>query len=72
MAKITITIEDLPGNKVKVVSDPTFEQMAKIDLSGIADLTSGHAYALLALRAIREESKKQGPTPILIPRIGRL
>lgn len=71
MAKITITIEDKDNGKVTVVSNPTFEQMAQMSNSGAEELKSSHGYALLALRAIREESKKQGPIKMLIPRLGR-
>lgn len=68
MAKITLTIEDLPGNKVKVVSDPNFETMMKMHVSG-TPLTSAHGYALTAINAIRGESKKRAPTGIIIPKI---
>lgn len=71
MAKITITIEDTPNDKVKVVANPTFETMAKMTNSG-EDMTSAHGYAMLVLRTIREESKKQGPIRMLIPKIGRV
>ncbi len=69
MAKIVIEIEDKPGNKVSVKATPNFETMCKIDNSGNT-LTSAHGYAMLALRAIRDESKKNDPrTKILIPRV---
>lgn len=68
MAKITITIEDLPGNKVSVKAEPTLETMFKMELAGDS-LTSAQGYAFTALRAIREESKKQTPTKIIIPRV---
>jgi hypothetical protein len=68
MAKITITIEDTPQGKVKVVADPTFETMAKMIASG-NPVTSAHGYALTMIRAVREESKRQEPTSILIPRV---
>lgn len=70
MAKITISIEDSPVGGVKVVSTPSFEQMAQMINAGDPG-TSAHGYALLALRAIREESKKNQPASILIPRIGK-
>jgi len=69
MAKITITILDDSDGKVKVAVDPSFEIMAKMANAG-EQMTSAHAYALRALRAIREESKAQGTSKILIPRIG--
>jgi hypothetical protein len=68
MAKITITLED-HLDKVKVVSDPNFETMIKMEVSGTA-LTSAHGYAIAALNAIRAHSKAPGPSKILIPRIG--
>lgn len=68
MAKITITIEDFPGDKVKVVSDPSFENMVKIAHNG-SRLTAAHGYAFLALNAIREESKKREPKlNIILPK----
>lgn len=69
MAKITITIEDADDGKVKVVCEPNFETMMMMQVSGNG-LTSAHGYAFQALNAIREESKRQGPTRIMIPRIG--
>jgi len=67
MAKITITVEDL-GGKVKVTADPTIETMMKRMVSG-EGLTSAHGYAFQALNAMREESLRQGPAHIYIPRI---
>lgn len=58
MAKVIITIEDIPEGKVKVVSDPSFEIMAKRTLSG-HDLTAAHGYALRALNAITDAAKQQ-------------
>lgn len=68
MAKVTITIEDSPGGKVKCVSKPTFEEIMKMNISG-EDLTSAEAYAVFMLNQLRKESNRQGPTKILIPRI---
>lgn len=70
MAKVTITLEDSPDGKVKTTVEPNFSTMMKMNQSG-AGLTSAHAYALFALRMISEESKRQAPTPILIPRTYR-
>lgn len=68
MAKITITIEDFPGDKVKVVSDPSFENMVKLAHNGSL-LTAAHGYAFLALNAIRSESKKRdSKLNIILPR----
>jgi len=70
MSKITITIEDSPGGMVKTVVDPSCETLIQKHASG-HELTSAEAYALFVTRALREESKRQGPTRILIPRVGR-
>lgn len=70
MAKIVITIEDLPNGKVKTSCNPNFETMIKMHVSG-NNLTAAHGYALSALNKIVEESKNNCPTRILIPRIGR-
>lgn len=70
MAKVVITIEDMPDGKVKVVSDPNFETMMVMHDSG-HPLTAANGYAFTALNAIRNEAKRQGPTRIFVPRIGR-
>jgi hypothetical protein len=71
LAKITITIEDIGNNQVRVVATPNFETMMKMDISG-ERLTSAHGYALLALNKIREKSKDESlMNKILIPGIGR-
>lgn len=70
MAKVVITIEDAPNNMVKVVSEPNFETVMNMHDAGHT-LTSAHGYALLALNAIRKESKKNEPTSILLPKVGR-
>jgi len=69
MAKVTITITDLPGDKVEVICDPTFETMAKMNESG-HPWTSAHGYALRALNAIRKAGKEKEPTLIHIPKLG--
>lgn len=72
MAKVVITIEDKPGDRVEVIVNPPAEQLfQKIASHGPASLTSAEAYALCAVRTMREESKRQGPTRILVPRVGR-
>lgn len=68
MAKIVITIEDKPGNKVSIVSNPSMEQMFSMDLSG-QQLTSAHGYAFRMLNEARAVSKEMNPTKILIPRV---
>lgn len=71
MATITITIEDSPDGKVRIKSDPSFEIMASMDLSG-HDLTPAHGYAFAMLNKAREVSKSADPTNLIhIPRIGR-
>ncbi len=59
MAKITIVIEDIPGpgEKVKVTSDPSFEQMAMSMQRG-EPTTGAMGFAVKAANAIREESYK--------------
>jgi hypothetical protein len=73
VAKVTFTIEDnLETGKVNVVSDPSFETMCKMDLSG-EKLTAAHGYALFCINQLRKES--QSRSPIIranIPTIGRL
>lgn len=69
MAKITITIEDIPGGKVKVVSTPSFETMAKMIQSG-EDMSDAHGYALKCINTIREVSKSANPSNIIqIPKV---
>ncbi|OPX89076.1 MAG: hypothetical protein A4E53_01684 [Pelotomaculum sp. PtaB.Bin104] len=70
MAKIVITIEDLPNGKVKTSCDPNFDTMIRMHISG-TPFTAAHGYALAALNKIVEESKKNCPTRILIPRVGK-
>lgn len=70
MAKITITIEDTPGDRVKIISAPTFDTMANMVNSGEL-MTSAHGYALRMIRAARDLSKETGPATILIPRVGK-
>lgn len=68
MAKVIIEIEDAPNNKVSVKCTPNFETMMAMDISG-TNLTSAHGYAFKALNAIRNESKKNQPTIIGVPRL---
>lgn len=70
MAKIILTIEDGPGGKVRVTSNPSFETLMKKHRSG-HELTSADGYALRAINAIMAESKSKEPTKILIPRLGQ-
>lgn len=73
MAKVTITIEDSPGGKVKCVMTPSAETLLKkIASHGPHALTSAEAYAFTAINAVRAASKAQSSTIIVpVPRIGR-
>jgi len=68
MATVTITIHDLEDGKVAVEARPNFAEMMGLMDNG-SGLSSGQAYALCALNAIRRESKSRDPHRILIPRI---
>jgi hypothetical protein len=69
MAKVTVTFEDLPNGKVKVVSDPSVETFFKIDISGHA-LTSAQGYALSAINHIHKASKdKDTSLNIKMPKV---
>ena len=68
MAKVTITIEDIGGDKVKIVASPNFETLMKIDISG-NHLTPAHGYAMRLLNEARRISKLQDPGKIKIPRL---
>lgn len=71
MAKITIHIEDLPGDKVKVTSDPSMETMIKMDISG-NKLTSAHGYAFNLLNNFRHLGKMNDPNlKLIIPKVSR-
>lgn len=70
MAKITIVIEDIPQGKIKVTCDPPVVKIMHRHLSGY-EMTGAHGYALCALNAVREESRKRGQGKILLPHPGR-
>jgi hypothetical protein len=71
MAKVTITIEDTPNGKVKIVAEPSFETMANMIVSG-ETMTSAHGYAMTCIKAVRQESKNADPTTLIkLPRLGR-
>lgn len=70
MAKVTITIEDMPDGTVKADINPSFETLAKMAVSG-HELTSAEGYAIACANAMRKESKKAGPIQAMIPRLGR-
>lgn len=69
MARVTITIEDLPNGKVKIVADPSFEILTKITVN-FSDLTSAQGYAIFALNQIRMASKA-GNINISVPKARR-
>lgn len=69
--KVTITIEDLPGDKVKITCDPTGETLIKMIQSG-EEATSAHGYALNLLntaRKISKDSDKSGLLKIAMPKV---
>lgn len=67
MAKVTITIEDLPNGKVRCVSSPNFETMCR--MAKAEQLTSAHGLAIVALRNVHEAGREQGSIlTIPIPR----
>lgn len=71
MAKVTITIEDMPNGKIQIISTPNFMQMVKLTENGIG-LTDAEGYAVALLNHARKISKSQTPdNKIYIPRIGR-
>jgi hypothetical protein len=59
MPRVVITIEDKEDGNVKVSSDPNFETMMAMDISG-QKLTNAHGYAMAALLRVRERSKEIG------------
>lgn len=66
MAKIVLIIEDGPDGGVKITSNPSFEEMAK--LLGDRRMTSAHGYAICALRSVAEasnEMKRDGGRQII-------
>jgi hypothetical protein len=69
MAKITITVEDLPNGKVKIEAKPNYLEIMAKDISG-NHLTAADGYALAMLNRAREVSRQNGPTNLVkIPRI---
>lgn len=69
MAKVTIEITDLPGDKVEIKMTPNFEMIAKMEDSGHA-LTPAHGYGIALANKAREISKSNDPTnKIIIPKI---
>ena len=70
--KITITIEDTPTG-VKAVLDPTYETLAMKLAQDQTSLTAAEGYAIVAMNAIRTESKRRdSKITVPIPRIRRM
>jgi hypothetical protein len=71
MARIVIVIEDKENGNVRIVSEPSFETMAQMDLSGHT-LTSAHGYALKMINVARQVSKDhKGNLTVAIPKLGK-
>jgi len=70
MAKITITIEDMPGDKVKTVVDPPVATIFKMIESG-EEMTSAFGYAMRAVNSIQEAANDLAPNKIYVPRRAR-
>jgi len=68
MAKVTITIQDKENGNVDFHSEPSFELMMKI-ITRSEDCTAAHVYALTAINAVREMSKKGKNVHLIIPRV---
>lgn len=72
MARVVMVFEDTEdgSGKVRVEVTPKAETLFKMNDSGW-ELTAAQAYALNAVRSIREASKKEGPLLIKVPGLGR-
>lgn len=71
MAKIVLTFEDR-GEGVKVDCRPSFAEIMQ-KLEGSLDVTNAEAYAMYALRMVREKSKEnKGKGVIELPKPRRL
>lgn len=71
MAKVTITVEDMPNGRVSIKAEPNFETMMKLDISGHT-LQPAHGLAIAMLNEARRISKSNDPTNLIkIPRLGR-
>lgn len=68
---VTLTFQDKPNGQVGVVSDPSFETMCQMEISG-QGLSSACGYALVAINAIRKAAKsKDIDNTVYIPRTGK-
>lgn len=63
MAKIVITIEDTEQGSVACVMTPNVAETIQL-MRADGGLTSAQAYALLAVRVIRETAARQRPAPL--------
>lgn len=72
MSIIIITIEDTPTG-VKTILDPTYETLAMKLTGGQGGLTAAEGYAVVAVNAIRAESKRRESKIIVnVPRKRRM
>jgi len=71
MSKVTIVIEDMPGDKVKAVMSPPFTQIALKVKNSATPLTAAEIYGVAAINKIMELNRKQSkePTRIIIPKL---
>ena len=70
MAKIVITIEDKPGNRVKTTIEPSFATLSMKIKNSLTPLTSAEGYGIMCINKIMAESKNlKEPTKIIIPRL---
>lgn len=69
MSTIIITVEDMPNGNVSIKANPTFEEIAKKDLSG-ETLTNADGYAIAMLNRARQIGKSTESTNLVqIPKI---
>lgn len=66
MPKITITIEDLPGDKVKIVADPPLSDIMKIAKNRRSEMTSAHGYAMNMLISAKVRSDELAKEPAVL------
>lgn len=72
MSKVTITIEDTTQG-VKTTIEPTYETLAFKLTGGQSALTAAEGYAIIAVNAIRTESKRRdSKLNVIIPRKRRM
>ncbi len=71
MAKVIITIEDMPGDKVKAVMNPPFAQLALKVKNSLTPLSPAEVYGIAAINKVMEINNKQKkePTKIIIPKL---